>query len=162
MVEKKAKPAPKIVAASKSSSAVATKPKTTKVPAATAKKTVAKKTVSAAADPKISKTSAAATTKKTVTKKTVSAAAVPEKTKAPAVKKAAAPATEKKTTVRKAATTRARATAAKQEVMRPTPEERYRMVQTAAYFIAERNGFGGCSTMHWVDAEREISAKLGE
>ena len=54
------------------------------------------------------------------------------------------------------------ATAAKQEVMRPTPEERYRMVQTAAYFIAERNGFGGCSTMHWVDAEREISAKLGE
>ncbi|MDP1996189.1 MAG: DUF2934 domain-containing protein [Gallionella sp.] len=43
-----------------------------------------------------------------------------------------------------------------------TPEERYRMVQTAAYFIAERNGFGGCSTDHWATAEIEIANFLGQ
>jgi len=36
------------------------------------------------------------------------------------------------------------------------------MVQTAAYFIAERNGFGGCSADHWVAAELEIAGKLGQ
>jgi hypothetical protein len=42
----------------------------------------------------------------------------------------------------------------------PTPEERYRMVQTAAYFIAERHGFGGCATDHWAAAEVEIAGML--
>ncbi|MDP4029623.1 MAG: DUF2934 domain-containing protein [Gallionella sp.] len=44
----------------------------------------------------------------------------------------------------------------------PTPEERYRMVQTAAYFIAERSGFGGCSTDHWAAAELEVAGMLDE
>ena len=132
MVEKKAKPAPKKAATGKSGSAVAAKPKTTKVSAAV------------------------------TAKKTVSAAAVPKKTKTPVVEKAAVPTAEKKTPVKKAAATKARSTAAKRQVTKPTPEERYRMVQTAAYFIAERNGFAGCSIVHWADAEREISAKLGE
>ncbi|HEY0666027.1 MAG TPA: DUF2934 domain-containing protein [Gallionella sp.] len=42
----------------------------------------------------------------------------------------------------------------------PTPEERYRMVQTAAYFIAERCGFQGDSAAHWAAAELEITAML--
>ncbi len=44
----------------------------------------------------------------------------------------------------------------------PTPEERYRMVETAAYFIAEQHGFQGGSDEHWAAAEREIAAKLGK
>jgi hypothetical protein len=44
---------------------------------------------------------------------------------------------------------------------KPTPEERYRMVETAAYFIAEQHGFQGRSDEHWAAAEREIAAKLG-
>ena len=43
-----------------------------------------------------------------------------------------------------------------------TPEERYRMVQTAAYYIAERNGFRGDSIMYWAAAEAEISARLAK
>jgi hypothetical protein len=36
------------------------------------------------------------------------------------------------------------------------------MVETAAYFIAERHGFQGNSTEHWAAAEREIAVMLGE
>ncbi|MGB9093225.1 MAG: DUF2934 domain-containing protein [Gallionella sp.] len=46
--------------------------------------------------------------------------------------------------------------------MNPTPEERYRMVETAAYFIAEQHGFQGRSDEHWAAAERAIAAKLGK
>ena len=43
----------------------------------------------------------------------------------------------------------------------PSPEERYRMVCEAAYFIAERRGFvGGDSAQDWVLAERQIDAML--
>lgn len=45
---------------------------------------------------------------------------------------------------------------------KPTPEERYRMVETAAYYIAERNGFQGDASQHWIEAEREIALKLEE
>ena len=50
---------------------------------------------------------------------------------------------------------------AEKAITNPTPEERYRMVETAAYFIAEQHGFQGRSDEHWADAEREISARLG-
>ncbi|OGS90651.1 MAG: hypothetical protein A2Z95_04000 [Gallionellales bacterium GWA2_60_18] len=79
------------------------------------------------------------------------AAAAPKTAKAPVAKKAAAPAA-KKSPVKKAA--------AKQSTSKPTPEERYNMVATAAYFIAERSGFQGCSADHWIAAEAEIAAKL--
>ncbi|MCX7193295.1 MAG: DUF2934 domain-containing protein [Proteobacteria bacterium] len=83
--------------------------------------------------------------------------------KAP-VKKAtvAEPATAKPATkpaVKKAAAPKARP-AAKQEVAQPSAQERYRMVETAAYYIAERSGFQGCTTDHWAAAEIEIAAKL--
>lgn len=41
-------------------------------------------------------------------------------------------------------------------------EHRYRMIETAAYFIAERNGFQGDSAEHWSAAESEIAQLLGE
>ncbi|OGA28456.1 MAG: hypothetical protein A2W81_06700 [Betaproteobacteria bacterium RIFCSPLOWO2_12_61_14] len=75
------------------------------------------------------------------------------------MKKAVAPAAEKKTPAKKAVTAKP---AAKKTAAQLTPEERYRMVQTAAYFIAERNGFSGCSADHWVAAELEIAGKLGQ
>jgi Protein of unknown function (DUF2934) len=43
-----------------------------------------------------------------------------------------------------------------------TPEERYRMVETAAYFIAERHGFQGRSDEHWAAAERQIGIILDQ
>ena len=93
-----------------------------------------------AAKPKTAKVTAA---KKVATKKSI----------APTVKKTAAPVTKNKTPAKPAT---------KKIPTKPTPEERYRMVQTAAYFIAERNGFCGCSTGHWVAAEIEITRMLGQ
>ena len=48
-----------------------------------------------------------------------------------------------------------------QMAAKPTLEERYRMVETAAYFIAEQHGFHGRSDEHWAAAERAIAGKLG-
>jgi hypothetical protein len=42
----------------------------------------------------------------------------------------------------------------------PTPEQRYRMVQEAAYFIAEKNGFVSGTMDYWIAAEAEIEALL--
>jgi hypothetical protein len=42
----------------------------------------------------------------------------------------------------------------------PTPEQRYRMVQDAAYFIAERHGFERGAMDYWLAAEAEIEALL--
>lgn len=41
-----------------------------------------------------------------------------------------------------------------------TPEERYRMIQDAAYYIAERHGFNGDSAYFWSLAEAEINIPL--
>lgn len=83
---------------------------------------------------------------KTVAAKPAKKAAVAEETvaKKPAARKAAAP--------------KAKAAA---KVVQPSAQERYRMVETAAYYIAERSGFQGCTTEHWAAAEREIAEKLG-
>ena len=137
MTEKKLKPAAKKVTPSKTgirkNSAVSSKPEGTKTTAATgAKKTSAKKPVA---------------------KKTSVAATKPKKAKTTTAKKAATLAAGKKTPVRKAQ--------AEKAVAMPTPEERYRMVETAAYFIAERHGFQGRSDEHWAAAEFEVAARLG-
>ena len=39
------------------------------------------------------------------------------------------------------------------------PEQRYRMIEVAAYYIAEKNGFSGNAADYWVQAEIEINAK---
>ena len=42
----------------------------------------------------------------------------------------------------------------------PGPEERYRMVQQAAYFIAERHKFNGNPMDFWSAAEAQIAKML--
>ncbi len=86
-----------------------------------------------------------ATTKSTETtgKKTSPAKKAASKTAAPkATAKSAAP----------------RKKAAKSSVI--TSEERYRMIETAAYYIAEKNGFNTNHMDHWLAAELEVDAKL--
>lgn len=39
------------------------------------------------------------------------------------------------------------------------PSERYKMIEVAAYYIAEKNSFSGNAAEYWVMAEREISTK---
>lgn len=45
---------------------------------------------------------------------------------------------------------------------RMSAEERYRMVEVAAYFLAERNHFAGNPVEYWSQAEAQISSMLGE
>jgi hypothetical protein len=40
------------------------------------------------------------------------------------------------------------------------PEERYRMTEVAAYYIAERDGFGGNPSDYWIKAEAQINLLL--
>jgi len=77
--------------------------------------------------------------------------------KSPA-KKAAPKAAAEKKTVAKVAPVAPKAPAAKKPEV--TPEQRYNMVQDAAYFIAARHGFNGDSTYFWSLAEAEVSARL--
>jgi hypothetical protein len=74
--------------------------------------------------------------------KKTAAAAKPAATKKPAAKKAAAP---------KAAKSR-----------KIGGEERYRMIEVAAYFLAERNGFKGNPVEYWTAAEIQISKLLSD
>ena len=53
-----------------------------------------------------------------------------------------------------------RAAAAPAKPAAPTPEQRYRMVQEAAYYIAEKSGFVAGSMDYWIAAEAEIEALL--
>jgi hypothetical protein len=41
-------------------------------------------------------------------------------------------------------------------------EQRYKMVEMAAYYIAERNGFEGSPSDYWIQAEVQIEALLGK
>ncbi|MCR4303718.1 MAG: DUF2934 domain-containing protein [Gallionella sp.] len=87
---------------------------------------------------------------------------VVKKTKLPAVKKAVIPASGKKAPAIKAMATPAKPAGNQKAMAKPTPEERYRMVETTAYFIAESHGFQGRSDEHWAVAEIEVAAKLGQ
>ena len=72
--------------------------------------------------------------------------------KTASTKKSAAKPTVKKTTAKKP--TAKKATTKPRKI---SAEERYRMVQTAAYYIAEQNNFQGSSMDFWIAAEQEIS-----
>ena len=91
------------------------------------------------------------TTKKTTTKKAAAKPVAAKKAPAKAVAKAPA----KVAAQPKAA---AKPKAASKPVV--TPEQRYCMIQEAAYYIAERHGFNGDSAYFWSLAEAEIDAKL--
>jgi hypothetical protein len=41
-----------------------------------------------------------------------------------------------------------------------TDEERYRMIQESAYYIAEKAGFKGDNVQYWLEAEKEIKNLL--
>jgi len=109
----------------------------------TKKRAATKAASTVASKPKTAKSAIAKkpAAKKPVAKKTATTVTEPKKAKAPAVTKAAS---------------------AEKTKAKLTPEERYRMVETAAYFIAERHGFQGDSTEHWVAAELEVATKLGQ
>lgn len=100
---------------------------------------------------------------------------VPAKTTT--TRRSAAASTEKKTTPRMATSRRPRddkqpladATppghtpdepSVKPEVDRVRPEERYRMIQSAAYFLAEKDGFQGSAIDYWTQAERQIADQI--
>jgi hypothetical protein len=53
---------------------------------------------------------------------------------------------------------------AKKTVVAPkvSPEERGRMIEQAAYFIAEKQGFQGDSQAHWAAAEKQVDALLAK
>jgi outer membrane biosynthesis protein TonB len=111
------------------------------------KKTAEKKAV--ADKPKTAKAAVRPSTKKAAAKKTPADTAAPKKAKPAVADKVPATAAKKKAPATKAA-------------KNPTPEERYRMVETAAYFIAEQHGFQGRSDEHWVAAELQIAKLLGQ
>ena len=102
-------------------------------------------------------------------KKSPAKKAAPKAAAAPKAepKVVAAPKVEAKPVVKKAVVKAAPKAAAPKVAaapakVAPTPEERYRMIEEAAYYVAERHGFSGDSTYFWSIAEAEISAKLGE
>lgn len=88
--------------------------------------------------------------KTTAVKKPVAAKA------APAAKKPAAP----KKPVAKPAAKKAAPKASKPSKI--SNEERYRMVEVAAYFMAERNSFKGSPVEYWTAAEAQIAKLLAK
>jgi len=80
--------------------------------------------------------------------------------KTTAVKKAAPPKTASKKT---ASEKTAKPASPRKKTIKPaiiTSEERYKMIEVAAYYIAEKKGFGHHHMDHWLEAEQEINAKL--
>ena len=75
--------------------------------------------------------------------------------KKPAMKKAAL----KKATVKKAAKKAVKKVAASKP-NKISAEEHYRMVEVAAYFMAERNKFAGNPAGYWTAAEVQIKKML--
>lgn len=85
--------------------------------------------------------------------------------KAPAAKAAAKPkaiAAKKETTTTKKAST-AKTTAAKKPAAKKAKaatsdlEQRYRLIEVAAYYIAEKDGFAGSPVDYWIAAELQFS-----
>lgn len=89
-----------------------------------------------------------ATTKKTATK-AVTAAPKASAEKKPAATKA--PAAAKKPATKRTASAKKGA---------PSPEQRYNMIQEAAYFLAERDSFNGDPMRYWALAEMQIEDQL--
>jgi hypothetical protein len=52
--------------------------------------------------------------------------------------------------------------AAKRGNSKTAPEERFRMIEQAAYFHAEKAGFAGDPHSHWLAAEQEVDRILAK
>lgn len=74
------------------------------------------------------------------------------------VKKAAPKAPAAKKAVEKAAPKAVPAAQPKKAAL--TPEQRYKMIEETAYFVAERHGFNGDSAYFWSLAEAEVDSRL--
>ncbi len=86
-----------------------------------------------------------------------------EQPKAPAAPIAAKPVIAAKPPVAaKPAAAASKPAAGKGKAKAISPEEHYRMVQEAAYYIAEKSGFSGDSQQFWVQAEAQIVAMLSK
>lgn len=125
------------------------------------KATVSRAAGAAAARSRPLKAASVMAPQKAAAKKPALVTAKPGRAITPAAKKAIVPVAAKKAPAQKAVASSVRPAAKKVMVAQPTAEERYRMVQTAAYFIAERNGFSGSPTEYWAAAELEIASRLG-
>ncbi|MBT4838618.1 MAG: DUF2934 domain-containing protein [Methylococcales bacterium] len=90
--------------------------------------------------------------KASATKKKVAAKKAVTKKKA-TVKKVAV----KKAVVKKKAIATKKATHVGESI---SAETRWNMVSEAAYYYAEKDGFSGDSTQHWLNAEADIDAML--
>ncbi len=140
----------------KTPAAKAAKPGTTKATGkTTAKKPSAKKPVASAPAIKVkpsAKQTTSTTAKKTSASKTKT---LPEPAKAIAAK----PEKNSGKASGKAAATKAPAAGKKKTTV--TPQERYRMISTAAYYLAESRGFAsGYEVKDWLTAELEVDAKI--
>ncbi len=97
--------------------------------------------------------------KKPVAKKTAAAEKAVVKTvvakTAPAKKTATPKASAVKTVAKKTSTKKTANT-------KISPEQHYKMIEMAAYFIAERNGFSGSPSDYWTEAETQIKGMLGK
>lgn len=109
--------------------------------------------------PTVKKTASTTATSKPATKKVATESKVSTKIAATATTKKSAP------TKKTPATELAKSASAKKSPAKKappvSPEHRYHMIATAAYFLAERRGFaGGYQMQDWIAAEAEIDAQL--
>lgn len=91
--------------------------------------------------------------KPAATKKSIANAALadaPAKTAKSAAKPVAKPAAKRAAPAKKSAATE----------WNPGNEERYNMIQVAAYYLAERDGFAGSPVEYWIAAESQVSSML--
>jgi len=118
-----------------------------------AKKPVAKKVVAATPASKAApKKTAATPVKKTSAPSTVKAAPTPSK-------RVSTPKLEESSSKPVASAKKASRTNAKKNHV--TPEDRYHMIATAAYFRAEQRGFaGGYEMEDWISGEAQIDTML--
>lgn len=107
---------------------------------ATAKATPKKKPAPKTAEKKVASTKAAAAKKTSATKKVES----------------------KKVTPKKEATKKASVKKSTKKANDMSGFERYKMIEVAAYYMAEKNGFAGHAADYWIAAEKEIDKKLAQ
>ncbi|MEQ1598069.1 MAG: DUF2934 domain-containing protein [Methylotenera sp.] len=105
-----------------------------------------------------------ATAKKTTEKKPAAKKPAAKKVASkPATTKTKATVADKAKPVKKIAAKKAPAKkASKATTVKIGAAERYKMVETAAYFIAERNNFAGSSADYWIAAEVQIKKMLAK
>lgn len=125
--------------------------------------------------PTVNKAATSAVTKKPAVKKTVTGVtATPKSTAVTEAKKTVAKPPAVKAAAKKVSSTKAvpadakpaktpavKKAAPNKNAVPVSPEHRYHMIATAAYFLAERRGFAGGYEMHdWISAEAEVDARL--